>query len=920
MAKLHPPVIPGTIPAFSGTSIEVPFSMSRAVSTNEISGLVLKLKKVSGSVIGTVILKTWTSPAVFPVGQFNLTQGEYYKVQLAYMSKPNDEIGYYSTVGVVKYTSEPWIFIEGLNERTSNSHNYIYTGVYRQASYNSETKTYETTDFDTSEKLYSSRFYLCDENYNIIQDSGEILHNVNNDISSYEASDTFEYHSDLDINKSYHIQYEVVTSNGMVKQTPYYKISQRRLRPMILNAHLTAENDFETGTIKVNLVQDSNELASGLFLLSRASSRAPQKWEPMKEFTLQSEYPTRLLFVDYTVEQGITYKYALQQYNEHGIYSERRFSNEVLADFEDLFLYDGKRQLAIRFNPKVSTFKQNRMEQKTETIGSQYPFIVKNGAVDYKELAISGLISYQMDALEQFMSKEELELPYNQHDNKRYPLRDLITDNIRAERLFKTEVLTWLNNGEVKLYRSPTEGNFVVRLMNVTTSPMDQLGRMLHSFSCAAYEIAQPTYDSLTSFGIIAPENNTMQTMRWKTINLREAVERNKESANPQEFIQLNYGTNLGVSTMFPIYSLDFEGMDPGSYFLIGNSQADSKKIFIGVTGSYHFVSETPLSYIAIPTKTIVGNNTYDIEYDGSLTFGYKGWVKSSFDLITQVQIINQPGHRFIGNAYSIFEGKNVLDYINNIKDSVLAVKYIKLQSRELKPLYYDGQSKYYLTEKDQKHGGTPYTYFELLDVVDKFSLYKIYYARGYGLKKEQEQKYDDLYQDINNEDYYLDKSFNETPEYIVDGTHYLYYDPMIAYENGNVNDGEALIKAISDISLYDVCINDDSTNMYEVLHLSYHTVEEVNYLSIGPGIIMDIGYEMQRSTYNFEKEDEYLSVLRQGVESRLAQYIKARQTLTTPLAQINQEYYWYKSEYRFYLDQLETRVNAYREENDLNE
>jgi hypothetical protein len=164
---------------------------------------------------------------------------------------------------------------------------------------------------------------------------------------------------------------------------------------------------------------------------------------------------------------------------------------------------------------------------------------------------------------------------------------------------------------------------------------------MLHSFSCAAYEIAKPTYDSLTSFGIIAPANNTMQTMRWKTISLREMIERNKESSNPQEFIQLNFGTNLGVSTMFPIYSLDFEGMDPGSYFLIGNSQADSKKIFIGVTGTYHFVSETPFSYVAIPAKKTVGNNTYDIEYDGALTFGYKGWVKSSFDLITEVQIIN---------------------------------------------------------------------------------------------------------------------------------------------------------------------------------------------------------------------------------------------------------------------------------------
>ena len=142
----------------------------------------------------------------------------------------------------------------------------------------------------------------------------------------------------------------------------------------------------------------------------------------------------------------------------------------------------------------------------------------------------------------------------------------------------------------------------------------------------------------------------------------------------------------------------------------------------------------------------------------------------------------------------------------------------------------------------------------------------------------------------------------------------------MIAYENGNASEGEALIKSVNDINLYDVCINNDFTNMYETLHLAYHTVEEVDYLSIGPGVIMDIGYEMQRSTYNFEREDDYLSVLRQGMESQLAKYINARQTLTSTLAQINQEYSSYKTQYRFYLTQLETRVNAYKEENDLNE
>jgi hypothetical protein len=44
------------------------------------------------------------------------------------------------------------------------------------------------------------------------------------------------------------------------------------------------------------------------------------------------------------------------------------------------------------------------------------------------------------------------------------------------------EVLEWLNNGEAKIFRSPTEGNYIVRLMNVSLTPNDTLGRMLHTF------------------------------------------------------------------------------------------------------------------------------------------------------------------------------------------------------------------------------------------------------------------------------------------------------------------------------------------------------------------------------------------------------------------------------------------------------
>ena len=81
---------------------------------------------------------------------------------------------------------------------------------------------------------------------------------------------------------------------------------------------------------------------SGLFLISRAASNNGYKWEEFKRFDLQSMLPEKWNLIDCTIEQGVTYKYSLQQYNEQGIYSDRIISNGIMADFEDAFLFDGK--------------------------------------------------------------------------------------------------------------------------------------------------------------------------------------------------------------------------------------------------------------------------------------------------------------------------------------------------------------------------------------------------------------------------------------------------------------------------------------------------------------------------------------------------------------------------------------------------
>ena len=132
---LASPIIEGTLPAFylekGIATIAVPFSRSRAVSDYEVSGYHLKIKNLQGSEyllnvphsrynsnksIVYFDIPEETVKNVFSIGSF-------YKAQLAYVDN-NKEVGYYSTVGVVKYTTKPEVSILNLNSMQDNGHLY----------------------------------------------------------------------------------------------------------------------------------------------------------------------------------------------------------------------------------------------------------------------------------------------------------------------------------------------------------------------------------------------------------------------------------------------------------------------------------------------------------------------------------------------------------------------------------------------------------------------------------------------------------------------------------------------------------------------------------------------------------------------------------------------------------------------------
>jgi hypothetical protein len=67
-------------------------------------------------------------------------------------------------------------------------------------------------------------------------------------------------------------------------------------------------------------------------------------------------------------------------------------------------------QLKIKYNPNISSFKNTILETKIDTIGGNFPFIFRNKKVKYKEMNISGLLSYLSDEDQLFYKETFFEI------------------------------------------------------------------------------------------------------------------------------------------------------------------------------------------------------------------------------------------------------------------------------------------------------------------------------------------------------------------------------------------------------------------------------------------------------------------------------------------------------------------------------
>lgn len=625
MAKLYPPHIEGALPAFCGNTLVVPFEHSRAVAPKyEVKHYCFILKDIQQS---TIIYKDFcTKEAEIQdaagnrelrmegINNSQLSPGTFYKLQLAYVDN-SEQIGYFSDVGIIKYIQKPEVKIIGLSQNSSNNHKYHYQLQYKCN--------------DSTERLYSTQFVISQNSYdNPVAMSDVIIHNTNNDTLT-EGLEDYDFLQELNPKENYWIYAMITTTSGYKMFTPYYPLDAQVGIPVSAGRTIDPILDFDNGCISIYTSHKNKSTLTGKFKLVRSDEKENFSiWHSLVELEIDANNITSsdpyLLWRDFTVEQGYNYNYALMIINNEGNYSEKIKSDSIHADFEDAFLFDGDKQLRIRFDPKVSSFKTTKQEAKTDTLGSRYPIIQRNGYTNYKEFSISGLISHLIDpngyfnkAIANLKEIDQNSIATDTEDalDGRTYATNLNSRNIQLERQFKLEVLDWLNNGKPKLFRSPAEGNYLVRLLNNSLSPVDTLGRMLHSFSTTAYEIDESTPEKLIKHNIIKPQylegrNNYNTDKNFISYYLSNLSDRNlldqQSELKGKEVTGATFSVqNTNEGTYVNINGEDIKVSDPNK--AVYNNKIDSLKQAQTNTFNYSTSDLVTLTY-----RNVLSNEVYN--------------------------------------------------------------------------------------------------------------------------------------------------------------------------------------------------------------------------------------------------------------------------------------------------------------------
>ena len=748
---------------------------------------------------------------------------QYYKVQIRFTSAdaptpPDsaaidkwlvDNVDYFSewsTVCLVRAISQPILTLQNLSSSSGEEGSNIAITTNTLDIVGSLT----FQDSQESDSLSSYQIKLYDEDNNLLTDSGIIYTSAYNNPN--EINYTLKYI--LENGSAYTVTIDIATNNYYY-QTFTYNIIVIQTHENPLNALVVAENEKESGRIKLTIASTTTDTFQGSIIIRRTSNRS--------NFTIWEDiytrvYPTKELinftWYDCTVESGIWYNYSVQKKDVSGQRGEETYIEKpVLAYFEDMFLNAEKQQLRIRYNPAVSTMRQNVSEARAETLGSQYPIIRRNGYINYRSLNISGLITALDDFKDIFTSKEELygKEATSLYDDYNEEERITEYNDYILEREFREKVITFLYKDNIKLLRTLTEGNVLVKLMNISLTPQTTLGRMIYSFSAEAYEVAECSLDNFINYGIIETEEDNIifEQEEEETVTRKEVLGQIQDTipadTNIVKWIKDKYETDavsveLIQDIKFSFYDDPYQIKEDPSGNLLPLAATDDQSLSIGlgyivyINGESIMVSEDGV-YSLMDLNEMLTSVTFPIDSFVSIDYiavlAEEKSVEPESQITSSVYYYNDivgqiwGGFNYGKSLYEFIEAKYAFNY-DNYNQRLIYIGDISIEANTNMVFYIQ-------TDEESTPLRNVINETNVLTIQDKTLKIRDILFGGIHLDKETD-KNKEL---VNSNKYYQeDKEYDSLaaigyPQgnhvYVVDNERYIWYNEN--WENINEND-----------------------------------------------------------------------------------------------------------------------------------
>lgn len=522
MSNLFPPIVESRMPDFIKTqSCRVYFSLS---SYNVIDDIANCQARIVYLVNNRSALKTTTYPSEIKIctilednniegdakyyitidptdlqsDEFDIQQ--YYKVQLRFTDTDADPVP--SSGGLdswlannIEHFSE-WseiCLISAISQPTADiKHNisYVSTETSLVDNYLLVQLSGSITFADSADKSYIKSFMVTTKKEDdVIKQSDEILVDPINSLNKI----TYEIYLPLeqqDVTYDFIIDF---TTNGLYHFTTSHQVEVENEPAAATNLQIQASPDEENGRIMVNIIPGEQGF-SGTIVIIRASNKDGfRKWQDVHTSQINLASTQTYLWSDNsTIQSGIFYIYGVQEVLNGVRSSAATTEDPCMVLFQHTYLNTDTLQLNIKFDPNISSVQKRIAEGINETIGSKYPFIRRNAQVGYRTFDISGTISCLIDDTASLMkaSKQDVYGQYKTwYDNFNNKNHISIYNDYIYEKEFRDRVIEFLYQDNVKLFRSATEGNILVKLTGVSLSPNQSLSRRIYSFSCTAYEI-----------------------------------------------------------------------------------------------------------------------------------------------------------------------------------------------------------------------------------------------------------------------------------------------------------------------------------------------------------------------------------------------------------------------------------------------